>query len=199
MSSHPEDAFSAAERRALLDLARSAILAAFTGAPANLPEPPPPCFELRRGAFVTVHVRGKLRGCIGVIEGREPLADVILHCAESAAFRDARFSPLRADEVAGLRIEISVLSELFPLAADQVKIGTHGLFIRSRHRQGLLLPQVAVEHGLSAEAFLAETCHKAGLPNDAWRRNETELFGFTCEIFQEDDLASRAAPRSEGR
>jgi len=199
MWSRPEDAFSAAERRALLDLARSAILAAFTGAPVKLREPPPPCFELRRGAFVTVHVREKLRGCIGVIEGREPLASVIVHCAESAAFRDARFSPLRADEVAGLRIEISVLSELFPLAADQVKIGTHGLFIRSGHRQGLLLPQVAVEHRLSPEAFLAETCHKAGLPKDAWRRNETELFGFTCEIFQEEDLASPAAPLSEGR
>jgi len=198
MSSHPEDAFSARERRALLDLARSAILAAFTGVPVKLPEPPPPCFELRRGAFVTVHVLEKLRGCIGVIEGREALANVIVHCAESAAFRDARFSPLRPDEVAGLRIEISVLSELFPLAADQVKIGTHGLFIRSGHRQGLLLPQVAVEHGLSPEAFLAETCHKAGLPNHAWRGKETELFGFTCEIFQ-DDSAKPAAPLSEGR
>src|SRR5262245_41024935 len=166
MSSHPEEAFSARERRALLDLARSAILAAFTEAPLQLPEPPPPCFELRRGAFVTVHVRGKLRGCIGVIEGLDPLANVILHCAESAAFRDARFSPLRPDEAAGLQIEISVLSELFPLAADQVRIGTHGLFIRSGHRQGLLLPQVAVEHGLSPEDFLAETCHKAGLPRE---------------------------------
>src|SRR5262249_8017053 len=199
MWSRPEDAFSAAERRALLDLARSAILAAFTGAPVKLPEPPPPCFELRRGAFVTVHVREKLRGCIGVIEGREPLASVIVHCAESAAFRDARFSPLRADEVSDLRIEISVLSELFPHAADQVKIGRDGLFIRCGHRQGLLLPQVAVEHGLSPEAFLAETCHKAGLPNDAWRRNETELFGFTCEIFQEDDSANPGGPLSEGR
>jgi AmmeMemoRadiSam system protein A len=194
MSSRPEDAFSAAERRALLDLARSAIVAAFTNAPVKLPEPPPACFELRCGAFVTVHVRGKLRGCIGVIEGREPLAQVILHCAESAAFRDARFSPLRPDEVADLRIEISVLSELFPLAANELRIGTHGLFVRSGHRQGLLLPQVAVEHRLSPEAFLAETCHKAGLPHDAWRRSETELFGFTCEIFEEDDAVNLAAP-----
>src|SRR5215468_11464237 len=118
MSSRPEDAFSAAERRALLDLARSAIVAALADVPFQLPEPLPPCFELRRGAFVTLHVRRKLRGCIGVIEGREPLARIIPHCAESAALRDVRFSPLRPDEVAGLRIEISVLSELFPLAAN---------------------------------------------------------------------------------
>jgi len=192
MSSRPEDEFSAAERRALLDLARSAIVAAFAAIPVKLPEPPAPCLALRRGAFVTLHVHSKLRGCIGVIEGREPLAKVIPHCAESAAFRDARFSPLRPDEVAALRIEISVLSELFPLAANQVKIGTHGLLIRSGDRQGLLLPQVAVEHALSPEQFLRETCHKAGLPDDAWRRNETELFGFTCEIFEEDDRANAA-------
>ena len=194
MSSRPEDAFSAEERRALLTLARSAILAAFTGAAAKLPEPQPPCFALWRGAFVTVHVYGKLRGCIGVIEGREPLGEIIAHCAESAAFRDLRFPPLRSDEVAGLRIEISVLSELFPLAANEVEIGKHGLFLRCGHRQGLLLPQVAVEHALSPEAFLAETCHKAGLPNDAWRRNDSELFGFTCEVFQEDDSVSAAQP-----
>lgn len=194
MWSRPEDAFSAAERRALLDLARSAIVAAFSDVAVKLPEPTPPCFELRRGAFVTVHVREKLRGCIGIIEGHEPLANVISHCAESAAFRDGRFSPLRPDEVDGLRIEISVLSELFPLAANEVRIGTHGLLIRSGRRQGLLLPQVAVEHALSPEQFLRETCQKAGLPPDAWRRSETELFGFTCEVFGEEDRASAATP-----
>lgn len=157
-----------------------------------MPQPPPSCFALRRGAFVTVHVDGKLRGCIGVIEGQEPLGEIISHCAESAALRDARFPPLRTEEVAGLRIEISVLSELFPLAPEKVEIGKHGLFIRSAHRHGLLLPQVAVEHGLSAEEFLEETCRKAGLPRAAWQSKETELFGFTCEIFQEDAASSAA-------
>jgi AmmeMemoRadiSam system protein A len=199
MSFRPEDAFSPEEQRALLDLARSAILAAFTGTALNLPEPLPPCFALRRGAFVTVHVYGKLRGCIGVIEGRDSLSEIIIHCAESAAFRDARFSPLRPDEIAGLRIEISVLSELFPLAPNEVEIGKHGLFIRSGHRQGLLLPQVAVEHALSPEAFLAETCHKAGLSRDVWRKSDTELFGFTCEIFQEEDSANAPALRCGNR
>ena len=199
MLSRPEDAFSAEEQRGLLHLARSAILAAFTGTAVKLPEPHPPSFELRRGAFVTLHVYRKLRGCIGVIEGRDSLAEIIIHCAESAAFRDARFSPLRPEEIAGLRIEISVLSELFPLAPNEVEIGRHGLFIRSGPRQGLLLPQVAVEHALSPEAFLAETCRKAGLPHDAWRRSDTELSGFTCEIFQEEDSASAAPLRSGNR
>src|SRR5262245_32050650 len=186
MSSLPENEFSREERRAMLALARAAILSAFTGSAVKLPEPQPTCFSLRRGAFVTIHVQGKLRGCIGVIEGREPLRDTIAHCAESAAFRDSRFSTLRPDEVGGLQIEISILSELAPLPPDQVEIGRHGLLIASSHRHGLLLPQVAVEHQLSREEFLEETCRKAGLPADAWKQTGTQLYGFTCEIFQEE-------------
>jgi len=170
----------------MLALARAAILRALTGTAAKLPEPQPVCFSLRRGVFVTIHVHGKLRGCIGVIEGHEPLRDTIAHCAESAAFRDSRFSALRPDEMSGLQVEISILSELTPLTPDQVEIGRHGLLIASAHRHGLLLPQVAVEHHLTREEFLEETCRKAGLPDDGWKRNDTQLYGFTCEIFQEE-------------
>lgn len=191
MSSRPKSELSREERQALLTLARSAILGALAGKAARPPNPEPACFSLRRGVFVTIHVDGKLRGCIGVIEGREVLGRSIVHCAESAAFHDPRFSALRAEEVAGLQIEISVLSELFSLNPENVEIGKHGLLIKAAHRQGLLLPQVAVEHHLSREEFLEETCLKAGVPRDAWRRNETQLFGFTCEILQED--ASTAA------
>ena len=170
----------------MLTLARSVILSALTGTVAQPPETGPACFALQRGVFVTIHVHGKLRGCIGVIEGREPLRATIAHCAESAALRDSRFPALRPAEVAGLQIEISILSELFPLKAGQVEIGRHGLLISSAHRHGLLLPQVAVEHHLSREEFLKETCIKAGLPDDAWTRSDAQLYGFTCEIFQEE-------------
>jgi AmmeMemoRadiSam system protein A len=183
MSSLPKIEFSREERQAMLALARAAILGAFEGRTARPPEPA--CFSLRRGVFVTIHVDGKLRGCIGVIEGHETLGQSIVHCSQSAAFRDPRFPPLSANEVAGLQIEISVLSELFPLDPEKVEIGRHGLLIKSADRQGLLLPQVATEHNLSREEFLEETCHKAGLPRDAWRRSGTQLFGFTCEILQE--------------
>jgi AmmeMemoRadiSam system protein A len=190
MSSHRESEFSPEERCALLSLARASILAALTGTSRELPEPGPACFALRRGAFVTVHVYGKLRGCIGLIEGHEPLCQTIVHCAESAAFRDSRFPPLRADELPGLHIEISVLSELFPLTPEQIEIGKHGLLIYSAGRHGLLLPQVAVEHGLSPEQFLAETCRKAGLPREAFRSGEARLFGFTCDVIREESAGA---------
>lgn len=189
MLSLPEREFSESDRRELLALARSAITAELTVRPPALRQLEPSCFALRCGVFVTVHVDGELRGCIGVIEGREALRETIPHCAISAAFHDQRFRSLRQADLAGLRIEISVLSELQPVEPEAIHIGKHGLLISAGHKQGLLLPQVAVEHGLDARQFLEETCRKAGLPPDAWKSKETRLLGFTCEIFSEEDSA----------
>src|SRR5262245_48539781 len=137
MSSHLESKFSREEQCVLLSLARSAIAAGFAGRPLKSPDAEKGCFELRRGVFVTVYVAGKLRGCIGVVEGRETLRESVIHCAESAAFHYPRFSPIRADELDALRIEISVLSELFPIEQAEIEIGRHGLLVSSGHRHGL--------------------------------------------------------------
>lgn len=169
----------------LLALARAAIASSLQNTSLNLDVPEPRCFSLYRGAFVTLHVAGKLRGCIGVIEPRDPLRDTIVHCARSAAFHDPRFSPLRTNELNELQIEISLLSELLPIRAQDLQIGRHGLLVATESHRGLLLPQVATEHHLSREEFLDETCRKAGLPRGAWRDAKTEIFGFTCEVFSE--------------
>lgn len=174
----------------MLELARAAILANFTGQP-QIAVPDSPALGLRRGIFVTIHVAGKLRGCIGVIHGSETLRESIVHCAQGAAFHDMRFPSLRPDEVRDLSIEISVLSEPQPIVPEQILIGTHGLYVISGDRHGLLLPQVANEHHLSREQFLQETCRKAGLPRDAWQNPDTQVLGFTCEVFSDD--ASGAA------
>jgi AmmeMemoRadiSam system protein A len=186
MSSLPEDQFSAEERRATLALARAAIVSALEDKPLRRTASEPSCFSLSQGVFVTLEVYGKLRGCIGVIEPRELLRESIVHCAQSAAFHDLRFPSLRAEELSDLAIEISVLSELFPIALQQIQIGKHGLLVATENHRGLLLPQVATEHKLSREEFLEETCHKAGLPRAAWRAPQTQIYAFTCEIFSED-------------
>jgi AmmeMemoRadiSam system protein A len=186
MSSLPENQFSAADRRAMLALARAAIVSALDDKPLSRTASEPSCFSVSQGVFVTLEVFGKLRGCIGVIEPSEPLRESIIHCAQSAAFRDPRFPPLRREEVYGLKIEISVLSELFLIALQQIQIGKHGLLIATENHHGLLLPQVATEHKLSREEFLEETCCKAGLPRDAWRAPQTKVYAFTCETFRED-------------
>jgi len=169
----------------MLALARAAIVSELGGQGAPQGITKSASLSRKLGVFVTLEVFGKLRGCIGVIEPRDSVAENIVHCARSAAFRDPRFPPLRTEELHGLEIEISVLSDLAPIAPEAVQIGRHGLVIATHDHRGLLLPQVATEHHLSREEFLAETCHKAGLPRHAWRDAQTEIYGFTCEIFRE--------------
>lgn len=137
------------------------------------------------GAFVSVHVRGKLRGCIGVVEAVEPLGECVVHCAVGAARQDPRFSAVESFELAEMTLEISLLSRPEAIHPDEIRVGYHGLLIAQGSRRGLLLPQVALEHKLTRERFLEETCCKAGLPLDAWRDPETNIFAFTCEVMSE--------------
>ncbi len=183
---------SDADRRALLRLARQAVVEAVSH--ESLPQqiPVDGIFAARRGVFVTLHVRHRLRGCIGVTEAQDPLGDTIVRCALGAALQDPRFSPVRSDEISDLQIEISLLSSPAPIRTDEIEIGRHGLLISRGRQRGLLLPQVAVEHHLSSEQFLQETCRKAQLSLDAWRDPDVELFGFTCEVFSEEATAARA-------
>ncbi len=176
---------SEADRRAALHLARTAVVNAVSQ--RKLPDafPCEGVFADRRGVFVTLHVRNRLQGCIGVIEANEPLGEAIVRCAASAALEDPRFSPMKPEQIDELSIEISLLSPMEPIAPEAIEIGRHGLFVRLHAQRGLLLPQVAVEHRLKPEQFLEETCRKAGLPRDAWRDPEAGLFGFTCEVFSE--------------
>ena len=174
---------SEADRQNLLLLARRVLVEVVSR--RELPDviPHDGIFGGRQGVFVTLQVRGELRGCIGTTEGYEPLGEAIVRCSASAALHDPRFPPLRADELGDLQIEISVLSPLTPIRPDEIEIGRHGLVISQGERRGLLLPQVAVEHGLTREQFLEETCRKARLPREAWQSPSTQIQGFTCEVF----------------
>lgn len=193
MPSHPDSHPPGGVGPALLGLARHAVEEAV--AHGRLPESIPTAgiLEERRGVFVTLHSGGRLRGCIGVIEPDEPLAHSIVRCAASAAHHDPRFAPVSVAELPLLEFEISLLSPLFAIEPQAVEIGLHGLVVACGAHKGLLLPQVAVEHRLTREQFLEETCHKAGLPRSAWRSPETHLRAFTCEVF------SDGKPRTPGK
>ena len=173
----------------LLILARQAIVEAVTR--GELPEtiPSEGIFGERRGVFVTLHVHGELRGCIGTTENDERLGEATVRCAASAALHDPRFPALRSEELGALSIEISVLSPLTPIRPEEIEIGRHGLVVWDESHRGLLLPQVAPEHGLNREQFLAETCKKARLPREAWQWPTTRIQGFECEVFSEREHA----------
>lgn len=169
-------------------MARHAIAAALAGrAPPPLPDVPGAV--LRRGAFVTLEAQdGDLRGCIGHVLGDRPLGEVIRQVAVSSARSDPRFPPVEPGELTDLRIGISVLSEPVRMTAhdvDRPVIGRDGLLVRRGGAQAVLLPQVATEHGMGREAFLAAVCRKAGLAPGAWREPDTLVFTFTADIFVE--------------
>jgi len=147
-----------------------------------------PVFDEELGAFVTLHIGGNLRGCIGFIEGFLPLTETIRQLALSAAFRDPRFTPLSAEEYPEIDVEISILSPIEPLEnfADIV-IGRDGLIARKGGRSGLLLPQVASEYGWNADEFLSHTCRKAGLAPDEWRDGSVRFETFSAYVFGERD------------
>lgn len=178
---------SAAERHTLLEVARAAIAACVARRrPAPLPAAEGGLAQAG-GAFVSLHRRRdhELRGCIGRIAAGEPLLETVAEMAVAAATQDPRFEPVRAAELDGLAIEISVLEPPRPIRAEDVQPGRHGLIARSQGRSGLLLPQVPLEHGWDRERFLSMTCRKAGLPEDAWRGAGCELLGFEAEVFRE--------------
>ena len=171
----------------LVDIAHRAISSAIIE--KSLPDLPPfpPSLSKPGGAFVSLYSQGELRGCVGQVENPGPLADVVAQSAISAALCDTRFPPVAPDEVATLKVEISVLSVPEPISPAAIVKGTHGLMVVRDGCKGLLLPQVAKERNWSALRFLEETCNKAGLPRDAWCDPATAVFGFTAEIYSEKD------------
>jgi AmmeMemoRadiSam system protein A len=176
---------SEADQRVLLELARMAIREAVSHRKILDVIPREGIFSEWRGVFVTLHVRGRLQGCIGVAEPTESLGEAVVRCAVSAALEDPRFAPMKEPQLEELRIEISLLSALEPFVPEAIEIGRHGLLVVNNAHRGLLLPKVATEHGLTRERFLEETCHKAGLPRGAWKDAETRILGFTCEVFSD--------------
>jgi len=180
-----EPEFSLEERRYLLGIARRAIERGLRGdypeietQSAHLAEP--------RGVFTTLKSAGKLRGCVGQPFAVEPLVNAVTSTAVGAATRDPRFPAVRSTELDDIRISVSVLSPIFPVAIEEIEIGRHGLLISLGSQHGLLLPEVAVHMGWDLHTFLEQTCQKSGLASDAWCKGAT-VEVFTTETFSEDD------------
>jgi len=178
-------ALTAEEKADLLKMARTSLTEYFARGAEIADSSGRDKFRAPRGAFVTLTKAGALRGCIGFIEPVLPLGRAVIRTAIYAATEDPRFPPVRAAELEALRLEISVLTPPREIAnPGLVRVGTHGLIVEKDGRKGLLLPQVAVDNGWDRETFLCETCVKAGLPRDAWRRG-ARLSVFEAIVFHE--------------
>jgi AmmeMemoRadiSam system protein A len=175
--------FTEAQQRTLVEIARAAVRRSVSGDAPEWPRADP--FPEASGAFVTLKKHGELRGCIGTLECRRPLLEEVARVAVSAAREDPRFEPVRPAELDDLDVEVSVLGpleEIDPMDPQAIVIGRHGLVVEQGYRRGLLLPQVATEWKLDRETFLAQTCAKAGLPTDCWRKR-AKVYRFAADVF----------------
>lgn len=188
-----ERLFTDEERRTLLRIARESIQAELSKSDYQ-PQSGMLKLKMEHGVFVTLKKHGQLRGCLGRFDPNGiPLENLVAIMAVESATHDYRFSPIQADELAEVDIQISVLTPLQRVNdVNEIIIGKHGLQVRGfTHtgimRSGTLLPQVAKEHQWDVETFLKSTCQKAGLAPDAWKEKDTEIYIYSAEIFGDLD------------
>lgn len=177
------------DRAELLRIARETLSAHAENRSLPELEIDSPGLRLPRATFVTLRRRstGELRGCRGEVFARSEVWESVRRVTLLSALDDPRFTPLRPDELAGTHIEISVLSPLrLAESPDEVIVGKHGVLVRRGGHGGLFLPQVPTEQGWGHDEYLDNLCAmKAGLPRDAWRKPDTQLYIFEADVFEE--------------
>jgi uncharacterized protein len=175
------------EKKVMLKIARNSIASIFD---ANIEQEDDfsmfPIFHSQKGAFVTLSENNHLRGCIGYITSKLSLHQTIKEAAQQAAIGDPRFPQLTKAELNNISIEVSILSEPFPMKSyDDIIVGTHGLILTEQGQRGLLLPQVPIEHSMNKEEYLSAICEKSGFYSELWRERTLNIEMFTADVFSE--------------
>ncbi|MBI5548824.1 MAG: AmmeMemoRadiSam system protein A, partial [Deltaproteobacteria bacterium] len=183
------------EQEALLELARRAVETQIRQG-RKIAVPPElasrfPRLRTQRGAFVTLRKEGKLRGCIGTLEAHRPLAEDVVENAVHAAIHDTRFSPVAAEELPLLHLDISVLDAPRPLQGlageallEHLGERKPGLIIEYQGRRSTFLPSVWEELPEPAR-FLGHLCRKQGSPEACWKQPQVKLETYGTQSFEE--------------
>lgn len=172
-------------QKALLEIARSAIKTFLATGDHEKNSAADPELTAKRGCFVTLMKDGKLRGCVGTFNDTDPLAENIARMAVAAAVQDTRFAPLTKDELAKVKIKISVLGPLEKVRSlDEIEIGKHGVLVQFGGRRGTFLPEVAVEQQWSVPEFVTYCAReKAGLGPEQCA--QAEIYKYEVQKFGE--------------
>jgi AmmeMemoRadiSam system protein A len=178
------------EKKVMLQIARNSIASLYDNSiQNNIDYSKHQILNSHKGAFVTLTKNRNLRGCIGYIISDIPLYKTIEDAAKQAAIGDPRFPKLTKEEFSKIEIEISILSEPFPIKSyDEIVVGKHGLILTEQGRRGLLLPQVPIEHNMNKEEYLSALCQKAGFYYNLWRERTLNIEMFTADVFSEEEL-----------
>ena len=178
------------EKRIMLQIARDSLAFIYdNNFSSKIDYSKYPILETEKGAFVTLTKNHNLRGCIGYIISDMPLHKTIDDAARQAAIGDPRFPKLTKEEFTKIEIEISILSEPFPMESyKDIIVGTHGLILTEQGMRGLLLPQVPIEHNMNKEEYLSALCEKSGFHSNFWKERILNIELFTANVFSEKDL-----------
>jgi AmmeMemoRadiSam system protein B/AmmeMemoRadiSam system protein A len=179
------------EKAVLFKIARESIQRALKKEPFRRISVDEPGLQVKRGVFVTLMNKGRLRGCIGQFQPIYPLYEMVARLAEAAATQDYRFysNPVTLEELDQINIKISILSELRKIdSADEIEVGKHGIWVTQGGQSGTYLPEVATELGWDRIEFLEHCCvEKAGLARDAWKKG-AEIFVYTSSVLDEKEM-----------
>jgi AmmeMemoRadiSam system radical SAM enzyme/AmmeMemoRadiSam system protein B/AmmeMemoRadiSam system protein A len=183
------DKISAAQRQLCLQMAATSIAATVSGQPVKTN--PDLLGEFAQsivmGAFVTLKRGELLRGCCGVLGKPMAVGSAISNAALRTAKEDSRMAPISPCELPYLHLDVTLLGPMNRIQASgsaralALQIGKHGVMIQQGQKSGLLLPSVAIEHNWGAVEFLRAVCNKAGLPTDAWEKDDAVLLNFDGE------------------
>lgn len=183
--------FSDKVRQQMLQLARNSIRHGLDNGTALKVDPLDYDQALAKhmSCFVTLHLNGRLRGCIGSLEAHRPLIDDLCDNAFAAAFRDPRFAPLSKEEFESVELDISVLTPSTPMIFNdeqdllgQLKPGQDGLILQEGHHRGTFLPSVWEQVPQPAR-FLQQLKQKAGLAADYWS-DDIQISRYSTELIK---------------
>jgi len=182
------EALTAADKQALLVLARETLRRYLTTETLPLVRGFSPRAEREQGAFVTLKKRGELRGCIGRIVGTAPLSRIVSMMALESALNDPRFDKVRASELDALEIEISALTPPREVpTALAIVVGRDGVILQKGNRSAVFLPQVAIEQGWDRDEMLDNLCEKGGMSAGCWKSG-AKLLTFQADVFSEREF-----------
>ncbi len=185
------------DKKFLLQLARAVITDRLMGKTSlSFPEDISSALKEKKGCFVTLLKKGRLRGCIGTIEPEKPLFSGVKENALHAAFDDYRFSPMTREEMDDTSIEVSVLTK--PQKLDfrneedlktKIRPGIHGMILERKNHRATFLPQVWKQLP-KTEDFLSSLCLKAGMEKTCWKDLQTTVYIYEVEHFSEEEILS---------
>jgi hypothetical protein len=181
-----EKELTSKEKGILLSIARKSIETHIQSGQVYIEPREEMSLNTRNGCFVTIKQSGQLRGCIGNFQSELPIFREVAEMAVASASKDPRFYPMKEEDLQDFTLEISVLTPLHKIEnIAEIEVGKHGIYLEKGYYRGVLLPQVAIEHSWDRETFLNQTCVKAGLPTDAWRADDAEIYIFSAQVFGE--------------